>query len=659
VLKVSGYRCIVALLVLGVATQVLAVDPVAILPGVKLATPPTIDGVVDLKTEWAQASKGSGLYDENTGQKAQVETEFWFAYDEKYIYFAAKMQDPEPKNIRATAYQTNVSLRGDDTMSISVDPFGKLSDYNTFIMNPKGATNLSISGGRAAKREWIGEFVAKGRITKEGWEVEARIPWAIMPLPAAGPRTLRLDVVRYHARTERWLEWGYSPTQSSEFMPKWTDVVIPHVDSPRVLKLLPFGYMGAIEGGAGIFDGGLDFKTSLSDQIEGVGSIKPDFRNIEQQILSLDFSHYERIADESRPFFNEGSYHLDPTYDEIQFISQRIPDFDVGLKAYGKLNDRTSFGIMDTNTLGQTNSFVAAVSHKLNNTSSISVVGTSLDASGQRNHTGGLYCSKRLGSYYLRGRFIGSDDETRGQGYDTSAELSYMQGSWYAYGYYNEVDPAFHPSLGYSPQVDLKGGQVYASYSGQLRNGSIQAITASASGANFQNFDGTHAKSSFFVSSSATWNNGPTAEFDANFTRFQGIDEHLYSAFLVKPQYDLYRNWKAGVTWGSLQGEDYFTPTCSTAFRPLRNLQLGLRYQFMDFYGSSDQAILTANYDMGNDNGISTRVVKQDKDWNAYVSFRRSGNRGTEYYLIIGDPNALTFKASVIFKVTVPIEIRL
>jgi hypothetical protein len=33
-----------------------------------------------------------------------------------------------------------------------------------------------------------------------------------------------------------------------------------------------------------------------------------------------------------------------------------------------------------------------------------------------------------------------------------------------------------------------------------------------------------------------------------------------------------------------------------------------------------------------------------------------SGNRGAEYFLILGDPNASTFQRALVFKVSVPLR---
>ena len=132
-----------------------------------------------------------------------------------------------------------------------------------------------------------------------------------------------------------------------------------------------------------------------------------------------------------------------------------------------------------------------------------------------------------------------------------------------------------------------------------------------------------------------------------------------FTVSLEKPRNDSYRRWSIGTTWGSYLGSTYLSPTVSASYRPLQKLQLDLRYQVVDNLTYFDQVIFTANYDMGRDSGISGRIVKQGDNVNGFLAYRRSGNMGNEYYLILGDPNASSFRLSLIFKVTIPFEIRL
>ncbi len=54
---------------------------------------------------------------------------------------------------------------------------------------------------------------------------------------------------------------------------------------------------------------------------------------------------------------------------------------------------------------------------------------------------------------------------------------------------------------------------------------------------------------------------------------------------------------------------------------------------------------------MSKDRAIGGRLVRRDGKMNWYLSYRRSGYGGTEYFIIWGDPNADTFKNRLVFKV--------
>lgn len=50
------------------------------------------------------------------------------------------------------------------------------------------------------------------------------------------------------------------------------------------------------------------------------------------------------------------------------------------------------------------------------------------------------------------------------------------------------------------------------------------------------------------------------------------------------------------------------------------------------------------------------RIAKGNANINGYVSFRQSGNRGVEYYPILGDPNALRFRGGAGVKIVLPLD---
>lgn len=623
------------------------------LPGFRMPQPPTIDGTID-PAEWQGVPSGQGMFDEDTGQKADDNLQFWLAYDEKYIYFAAKVFDQDPGSIRATEYRTNVSLSGDDNVKLVLDLSGSLADFNEFGMNARGATEIELAGGRAAKREWSGEFVSKGRIVADGWEVEARIPWQIMRLPGTGPRTIRFNVQRELQRTQRDYIWQYTGGGKVEQHGRWIDVELPKAPVEHTLKLLPYAYGGYDRKTGHVANAGLDLKTNLTDQIVAVGSINPDFRNIENAILSLDFSRFERLAGETRPFFQEGNQYLNSAL----FASQRIPQFDLGVNVHGKLTDKLSFGVLDAVDIGERNNMVANFSYDPTPTDSYRVTTSSLTQPGSTNEAYLLRYNKRLGPVNVFLRNMGSKDTEEDKGQSNTLAIEYFKDGIFGYFGYDAVSPRFLPRLGFVPERDYKGITTGFELSRPLGKGVIRQVEAATYVSSLNHFDGGFYRRFLDSQFNVLLRNGLGLGTTLHLEDFEGTYDYLYGLNARMPRGNPYRYVFADYQWGRAEGDDYRSIQVGAAYRPIERLQLTASYQHVDHTERSDLGILGLNYDLGNDFYVSGRAVKRDGDWNAYLSLRRSGNRGPEYYLILGDPNARQFRASLILKVVWPLEIK-
>ncbi len=647
-------RSVAVLLLAGLAALSLA-GPKE-LAGYKVAKPPKIDGHVD-QGEWDDVPSGSGFFDKNTGAVAEGGT-YWLAYDSKYIYFAAKLDSANPKALKANEYRSNVSLKSDDTTYLVVDPFGSFSSQNVFGVNARGATDVRIAGGRAVKREWLGEIAAGGRITETGYEVEARIPWGIMRLPTAGLRDVRFAIDRYDAATQRDTLNAFFGNNAQD-IPVWKQVDVPPSGNDRSIKLLPYLYAGFGEHGH-VANGGLDFKTSLNDRLDVVGTINPDFRNIENQILSLDFSYFERLAGESRPFFLEGGKFFQTSQDAPMFASQRIQNFDAGFKTFGQLTDKTRFAFLDTVDFGNNNATVAHVRHQMDPNSGITAevtnwtnrlgpdnLGTFLAFDTQRNGLG----------------FFGSHSMTRdtdqgvGQRYNTG--IFYDKNGWDGFAEYVSVSPQFNPRLGFAPERDFRGLDAGVNYVKPIKTGPIMEWGFGFFGRDFRTFENDQYRRGADLSTTLTFRDGTDLDLGANFERFRGSNDHLYTASLERPRGDNYRHWQIDVANGRLGGEPYRSLGGSISYRPISLLQLSLRLQDVTYFDRSTQVIFSANYDIGKDMSLSGRMVRQNNNTNFYLAFRKSGNKGAEYYVIYGDPNATRSQRSLILKAVFPFEVKI
>lgn len=631
-------------------TQLFAQAPV--IPAKKLDPAPKIDGVIE-DSEWKGAAKFSGLVDANNGGAAPESGTFWLGYDEKFIYFAARLTDAQPGSVRATEYRTNVGLPGDDYVELDVDLSGSLSDFSTFQANPRGATNISITGGRALKREWLGEIFAQGRVTATGWDLEMRVPWKILPVPKAGPRDIRINVQRLISRLNRNLSFTYTGPGLAQLTPIWKDVIIPKAMTDRSIKLLPYVYGGADASSGAIADAGLDSKTSLTDQVQLVGTVNPDFRNVENAILNLDFSRFARLAQETRPFFLEGSQYMNSQL----YASQTIPRLDVGVNTYGKLNDQTQFGFINAYWQGRENDAILNTSYNPTPNDSWRLTATQKIASGDQNDAYLVRYNKQFGPWSIFLRDMGSQDTNIGRGNDDTGSLTYVKGEWFGGAQYDRAMPNFAPALGFFPEVDYKGFSEFAGFDHPMNKGPLQDYNA-----NFNNLDYTRVSGMFYrrdptVNGGVTTRNGINLNVTVDRPDFEGSHDRIDTYAINYPNADTHRNFGLSYSGGEIGGQVYNNIALSTAYRPFRAFQFNATYQHVHLGTDQDQAILTGFYDLGADRSVSGRAVQTGGHTNFYLALRRSGNQGAEYYLIVGDPNALSFRSSVILKVVVPFRV--
>jgi hypothetical protein len=626
---------------------------------------PTIDGTVS-EEEWAGAATVEGMFDEDTGDRIPEPSKLLIGYDSDFIYFAARLGDKNPSRIRANEYRTNVSLDGDDWVGVQIDLSGSGADFNEFKVNARGATEIELAGGRAAKREWTGEIFAKGRVTESGWEAEARIPWQIFQLPGAGERDLRINFSRNVASSNRESVHFFVPDGSNDH-PFWRKVQVPPSRVARSLKLLAYSYAGWDPNTRHIFNSGLDMKTSVTDQVEFVGTINPDFRNIENQVLSLDFSRFERLAGESRPFFQEGREYMETQL----FASQRIDNFDFGASTYGRLGGKTSFAVLNTvdfdrinllneaETRGTRNNFVANISHDFDPTLSFRASYTNVARPDLDNQARLLRLSKTFGDFNFFTRHMDSQDSVEGYGLQQDAYLTYERGGLGTFLGYVAVSPTYMPRLGFQEDRDLKGVDYGAWYNRRYDRGPINDWGLEVFGLSYDHYRGEPYRRYASGNVHATHRNGFAIVQGFEFGEFDGVPEHEYSIHLSYPRGNVTRNIGVSFAWGDHENKKYHSIGGTVAYKTLGRLQTNLRVQHVEHFERHDQLVLSANYDLGSDRSVAGRLVRSNENVNFYIALKQSGNLGTEYFLILGDPNAKRFRGSLILKVAVPFDIPL
>jgi hypothetical protein len=634
----------------------------------RMPVAPVIDGVVD-PIEWQSASKFSGMVDERTGEPMPGSATIYLGYDSEAIYFAGDFSDDRPQEIRADGYRVNEMPDSDDRFQLSIDVTGSMDNWDSFKLNARTATKFEAAGGRALKREWLGEFAGKGRITATGWETEGRIPWRLLNLPGKGPHDARFNFGRHWHRKGREYVLGFYQNGNGNNTPTWSRVEFPAPYVDRSLKLLPYFYAGVDRGL--VANAGVDIKTSLASQITAIGSINPDFRNIENQILSLDFSRFERLADETRPFFLEGN----DRFDSGIFTSQRIRSFDVGAKVFGRLGPKTSFGVMDafdgnvssdtvnpnTNQLeqGNRNDIVATFDHQQDVNTSYRLAVTGSNRPGESNSAYLLRASKDFGLWTFTVRDQGSQDSVTGFGRRSEVNASYNVNGLFIQGSVTRVADNFNPALGFVQQTDVRGYNGKAFYEKNWDTGTIRSVSSFStyyvnmrdSRAGLYN-RGAYSNVNLRVAQLCWLNLSGSVE------DFEGSKDHTVSAGVSFPALSPDLSYNFGYTQGRIAGERYQQANVGYSRRWRNRFSTNLSYQVQHYFDTQRQLVASANYDIDESRSISGRLIGQEGSLGGYLSYRRSGNRGAEYFLILGDPNQAKFVTSVILKVSIPFEIK-
>ncbi|MCW5942622.1 MAG: hypothetical protein KIS66_10350 [Fimbriimonadaceae bacterium] len=633
------------------------------LPAQKIATPPTIDGTIGAE-EWAGIAPTAGFVNQSDDSPDRYGTTVWAAYDAKAVYLAFRLDDPDPKAIRRVEYRRGANVEGDDMVMFGFNPFRTFQEdeFTVFQVGAGGGLDVDWAGGRAAKREWQGEWDAKVRVTDKGWEVEAIIPWRVLQLPPAGVRDIEINFARSVPRSQTTLLWSNIGSDDRyEKNGVWTGVEIPQSGEANTIQVLPYQILGTGKTDGTEFNTGLDARYQAGSRLTGLMSVNPDFKNIENAVLGLEYSRFERLADERRPFFVEGGDYLQwGGMSAKMFAPQRIRTFDVGAKAFGKLADDQTFGALVTTRFDRETALAARYERtfKAGNLVRFGVARLEDKVSGLRNTAAGIDAfvqGERWGGDVILGH---TDDSTRGPGRRFDADLTYRQRYLNGYLGWQEISGGFLPRLGFAPRTGFRGLNGGLFYEREFTQGTVSEVDAGINVSDLRNEKGggvfQRMVESFLSVGTRT---GPHMSASVTQAEYANGFDRFYSAELTYPNNSPTRRIELAATVGTVGGRRFVAYGLGGNYRFANRLTFssGLEWQRI---GSDreHQFVFNLGYEIDKYRSVSGRTIVRDGGTNWYLAFRQSGNLGAEYFLIVGDPNANAFRRRIVAKVVVPVE---
>jgi hypothetical protein len=634
------------------------------LTAVETKQAPVIDG--DLSDPaWQTAPKAEGFIDLYQDKPVAEQTVVRILYDAKYIYVAFQCLDSQPdkivgrETVRDSRYATSEGggKPTDDAVELVLDPFQshRYQDVSAFSLNPLGTRSARLGGGRGGKREWKGDWDGAVKRTADGWTAEMRIPWEILSYPS-GKQTISmgLNFTRYQYRTQVSSLWSNTgPTDHFDLEGSWDGVKPPSGTFRPKLSVLPYLLPGVLPSRLG-FRSGVDARYTITPELTAVGSLNPDFATVEGAVESIQFSHTERFVPERRPFFLEGSSDFDvqTNYNDIGafFYPRRIPTFDTGYKVYGKLSPNDSLGVLSTVDIHRRTDTVARYRHQFSPTSQAGVFLLQKSAWDDNNTVAAFDQHTRWGKLgfesilsFTSGRDAGGSAKVASLTYEDKNNLTALQ--------YDAVSPGFRNADGFFPITDSYGPVFIDAWYGEWRHGflrSFQVVPVAfyswhkdgrpfARGMKLQAYVETRSDWRFQIEPARQW--------------YDDLNDEVYSVQVTRGITNRFQRIGVELVTGRQANRPYsfIGPVFNTRLFRKVDLSYGGAIQNLD--GSARQHVVSMNYELSPSRAIGGRLVSENSATNWYLSFRNSGERGTEYYFILGDPNARKFTRQALLKV--------
>jgi len=492
----------------------------------------------------------------------------------------------------------------------------------------------------------------------QGWTAEFAIPFAILKY-GKGQSVFGLDLVRYIAREDEETSWPPMPGDAWDavYTADWVDLQTPHVKRKPVV--MGYGTAEAAEEGSGVHVG-LDVKQFYEPDTTLVATVNPDFENIEDEVESIVFSYGERYVADRRTFFLEGQRYLPQSH---IFYSRRVPAFDAGLKAYGRVRD-WEFGMLDAWRMGDRNDLVICGRYRPDQFNTYEASLAAAHWEGTDGHTGGLWHrysrSIRQGDLFSSALVAKSwNAGPGGEGLYQSHQLAFWPNPGYLGGslVYASVPNEYIPIDGFVGERGFQGMWVYVEYGEKVEQQRLQLWECRVSGSRYMAQGGGLHHGSVNVGGEVATRGGGRL----------GVGYYLQRR---PPNLD--RTWSLGLGWkqnlplqsgglrveaGKIMGGRYFYsslaqglhPGEAWAFRACSEYQrLALPGLLVD---DVFQGILSANFDLDPEHTLAGRYVNTGGEHNFYVTYRQVVRRGLDAYVILGNPNVEKTQGRLAFKV--------
>jgi hypothetical protein len=388
-----------------------------------------------------------------------------------YVGIDAKQNVP----VRATEHTNGVGLDTDDEFQVDLWPNGTSGFRYKFTSTPIGTHYQYSTENNSFEPVWW----TSGRIVPGGYVINMKIPLSVMH--GTGSGDWRVQFIRYIPVTNDVFVWSYGSTQQDFNDVNYSGSLtgLPRLSAQRAKPRIGIYGLGEIASkriGGDTSRAGADLSIPIVQGTSLVGTIHPDYSNVEVDQQTIAPTAFQRIFNEVRPFFTQGANFY--SYPNgicsacpgiIEFYTPQIPtprdgyaiEGQRGVFSYGMLHT-ASFDRSDT---GEALNYVSPNQQTALNFQGSEVNGTVFGTSGVHDVADGMTFTHTNLKNFMQFARYGDDSGThvlvgnQAQRYEAGVQFFNATGAQLS-GVMRRVGAYFNPVDGLVQHPDIIGYDV-------------------------------------------------------------------------------------------------------------------------------------------------------------------------------------------------------
>jgi hypothetical protein len=332
----------------------------------RLLSPVNFDGVPDEEAWSAITPLKLIMHSPVFGKDPSEKTDTRIAYDDKYLYVAARLFYNEPGMVRSASLKRDYMGMGGDWFGIILDTYNDKENGLAFMTSPDALRwDATIQKDAVIPRpdqlpmniSWNTFWDVQTNADQNGWSVEIRIPFS----------SLRFQDINGEVRmgliVQRWIPTKSETDLFPAIPPNWgpvssikpsqaQEIVLRGVKPSKPIYIAPYflaGYESKYElnyqeteylrSSKPALEAGLDVKYGISNSMIMDITVNTDFAQVESDDQQINLTRYSLFFPEKRPFFLERSSVFDFSLggNSNLFYSRRIglSEDDDPVRIYG------------------------------------------------------------------------------------------------------------------------------------------------------------------------------------------------------------------------------------------------------------------------------------------------------------------------------------